>query len=337
MRAIKLCVYSSKGGSGKTTCSTNIAGVFAKNGKRVLIIDADPSSNSTQCFDLPMGEMAHTYPELMRSMIPSGVRVPDKEALLGAIVPVFAEESINPYEKPEKRAARKNIFIAPARRGIVEDHTLIDVERMLVDIADQSVGAGENPWDVVAKKQASADNVIWANTYLNDFFSPLEQDFDVIIIDAPGTVAGSMYINSICASDFVVMPVEPNSFDVASIAEMTNIMKMVNGIKKASGGGETRFIGPFVSRFREGNKNSHYHIILEEMLQNDVFFRQRISLRSEVAKAQGLKDLVCFTEPSGVSAGQFRLLTEEIMFRIKLIAQGIREEQEEEHYGEEDE
>lgn len=43
-----IVLYNGKGGVGKSTCSTNIAGVLAKRGRRVLLVDADPQSSSSQ-------------------------------------------------------------------------------------------------------------------------------------------------------------------------------------------------------------------------------------------------------------------------------------------------
>jgi cellulose biosynthesis protein BcsQ len=40
-QALSICVYNNKGGIGKTTTTINLAGVFAKQGKKVLVLDFD--------------------------------------------------------------------------------------------------------------------------------------------------------------------------------------------------------------------------------------------------------------------------------------------------------
>jgi chromosome partitioning protein len=42
----KILVASSKGGCGKTTIATNLAGAFATQGKRTVLVDADPQGSS---------------------------------------------------------------------------------------------------------------------------------------------------------------------------------------------------------------------------------------------------------------------------------------------------
>ena len=45
---VKVCVYNYKGGASKTTITINLSAAFAKQGKKVLIVDLDPQCNATQ-------------------------------------------------------------------------------------------------------------------------------------------------------------------------------------------------------------------------------------------------------------------------------------------------
>ena len=53
MPAVTITVANQKGGVGKTTVLTNIAGVMAHKGHRVLVVDADPQCNATLFFTDP--------------------------------------------------------------------------------------------------------------------------------------------------------------------------------------------------------------------------------------------------------------------------------------------
>lgn len=71
-----ILVASSKGGAGKTTLATNLAAYFALDGKRTVLVDADPQHSSTR--------WAERRAELESAVLPidasgkrAGARLPD--------------------------------------------------------------------------------------------------------------------------------------------------------------------------------------------------------------------------------------------------------------------
>src|SRR4030042_5812118 len=57
---IVISVANQKGGSGKTTTAVNVASWLAIKGKRTLLIDLDPQSNSTMYLTDPTGIQSKT-------------------------------------------------------------------------------------------------------------------------------------------------------------------------------------------------------------------------------------------------------------------------------------
>src|SRR4051812_23416388 len=67
-----IAVNNNKGGSLKTTTATNLAGVLASEGKKVLIIDADNQSNVTLTFGRNPDEFdVSLYDVLINGLTPS--------------------------------------------------------------------------------------------------------------------------------------------------------------------------------------------------------------------------------------------------------------------------
>lgn len=98
-----VAVANQKGGVGKTTTSTNLAGELAQRGDRVLLIDCDPQGNATTSLGITKRNLAATSYEVLmgiaaldRAIRPTGRErfdlVPATENLAGAMLELVDAE-----------------------------------------------------------------------------------------------------------------------------------------------------------------------------------------------------------------------------------------------------
>ena len=297
MSARKIAFYSPKGGVGKTTGVMNAAGILAAKYKAsVLIIDADPSANVSSGFSATAETVQAAYPELLTAAMKRNIDIPPKKAPLASIVAAFPE--VNPHEHPEKQKARQRIFIAPAQAGEAAASLLIKTEDAIMKHNYGLEMAGK-PRDY---------------THLARLFAPLEDTFDYILIDAPGAIAGAMYLEAVCAADYIVSPAEADIWSPAALSRVIDVTRLASGLSKK----EICFLGYYLSKYDARRTRSDV-AIKEGIRDKDLLFSTAIPNSSSVKNAQLATDILAFTRPGDEVTKCFERLTDEIVRKIKKI------------------
>jgi chromosome partitioning protein len=167
-----------KGGTGKTTCSVNLAAGLARgvggSPQKVLLIDMDPQANTTSVFLSPKFALGPTDSE-----------VTTYEVLVNQANP---EEAIKEIELIANRAGYK-----PASLYLLPSH--IRLARAEMDLLG-----------VLRREDRLAATI-----------RSLGNTYDTIIIDCPPSL-GILTLNALMAAREVLIPVEPGYFPLIGIS-----------------------------------------------------------------------------------------------------------------------
>ena len=169
MATTVIAITNQKGGVGKTTTSVNLSACVAAEGKRVLVVDADPQGNTSSGL---------------------GVRVKEKTP---TVYEVMAGET--PIEQALCKTAVKGLMVLPA------DIRLAGAE---IELANM-----EHRERVVA-----------------DMLEGVRDRFDYIFIDCPPSL-DLLTLNSLCACDTVLVPIQCEFFALEGLSELMNTIRTV--------------------------------------------------------------------------------------------------------------
>ncbi|RJO60679.1 ParA family protein [candidate division WS5 bacterium] len=184
-----LSIVNMKGGVAKTTLATNLADVLSqREGKKVLLIDADPQFNATQC--LMSGDDYVTYRTSGHTIVdifddePRVVTSPVSGSIIREPVPI---ESITP------RTIKDNFDLMP---GNLE----------LYRLDTRSVQGREN------RLKLFANHLRRHSTY------------NYIIIDTPPTPSTWM-TSALLASDYYIIPLKPEPLSTTGIDLLKGVVE----------------------------------------------------------------------------------------------------------------
>ncbi len=271
-------IINLKGGVGKSTLTYGLAMVLAHSGKRVLVFDLDPQSNSSVLF---LGNQRWNEANPTQTL-----------------VEVFKNELEGKFDE------NKSLDILISTNGDISDLrspvTLAASSPQLMDIQERLPLM--RPGDYFLETPVNIIQRRFGTHFMN---------FDYVLFDCPPSL-GLIPMNALLISDSYIIPTIADRVSTSGIESVLARVSKINRFRSH----ELRFLGIVISKYRE--QSSMHNTVLRELntKYTATLFRQRIAESNAVSELGNFRDIGLTIRQKFSSAfDSFRIIAEEFTSR----------------------
>jgi chromosome partitioning protein len=190
-------VINYKGGVGKTTTIANLAAGCARDGKRVLLVDADAQSNLT--FSLVSIARWRRDFESAKTLRSFYTEIVDTHKVPSLTKFIITDLRVN--RQLRKLRATGHIHLVSSHLGLIN-----------IDL-DLAVNLGG------ANKRAMALSIVQTYNYFREAINAVKNEYDVVLIDCPPNF-NIVTKNALLASDLYIIPTKPDYLSTLGVEEL---------------------------------------------------------------------------------------------------------------------
>ncbi|MFW9820858.1 MAG: ParA family protein [Candidatus Thorarchaeota archaeon] len=293
-----------KGGVGKTTCCANIAGEFARENRKILVIDADPQANISTLL-MGVGRYQDKF----------GIDERNVEVVRETIYQIFLD-AINEEENEKLFNFDSAIIKSVVRNEIQgrETHPLTHLDLL------------PSTYHLMQLEQQIVNYVRSRYAILNKYIQQISSKYDLILIDCPPNIYTTTH-NSLYSSDFYIIPVIPDFLSISGIPLLVNALNKTIDIKEEERNETVKLAGILINLY-DKRINVHKQGIrrIERLLdyfktqkivnEEAVLFKTMVRNLVDVKNASGKHLPVCIDKPRSDSTLEFIGVCKEILDQI---------------------
>lgn len=275
-KSIKIAVFNQKGGVGKTTSVVNIAGILAKQGKKVLLVDADPQANTTST--MLMENIAEYEDE-------TGLNFLDQHDTLLEVI-----------EEPKKINAaiiKSKIVVRDGQKAKWRGIDVLPSKRALAGV---EINENDDMVNVISQIKRTRNHAY---------------DYDFILFDLPPYLS-ELSINVLCAVDHVLVPA---TVDKDSLDGYSELIDTVENIKMMGINPKLNILGVFLTMINSQTKydKEMYIRIKESLGKNFIEVPVRWNTNAKLASHIGCP--LCWFKRTSKITKDYEVIVNEILKR----------------------